>query len=189
MVLGAGAASSMWAAALGDRVSVLASAREIAAGERIELSDLRTVDVAADTGLAVLGVGERDGVVGQLATVTVPAGSLLQPAHLTSESLIPSGRAVVGVSLEPGALPVYELRVGDRVAVVDAAAEGHGELGEAEVFAVRAPGASTGASAVSSTATVVSLLVARSEAAAVARAAGANEVRLVLVEQTGSGDR
>lgn len=176
IVCGSGLAMALWASSLSDRVSVLAAAREVPAGQRIEAADLRVVDVAADSGLAILPAGRRDEVVGQLAVLTIPRGALVQRAQIQGGSAIPEGSAVVGVALKPGAVPVGDLRVGDRVSVVRVAQNAAEELGEATVFAVR-PDTATNSG------TVVSLLVAQRRATAVAQAAGLDQVRLVLLEQ------
>jgi hypothetical protein len=180
IVFGSGLAMALWASSLSDRVSVLAVAREIPAGERIDPGDLRLVDVAAGSGLVTMPASSRADVVGELATVTIPAGALLQPAHVDGTSAIPAGFAVVGVSLRPGAMPVGDLGVGDRVLVVDAGQEDARELAEATVFAVR-PDPSSAA------ATVVSLLVPESQATEVAQSGALEQVQLVLVSQGGAG--
>jgi len=176
IVFGSALGFASWAVSLGHREAVLATSREVSAGERIQLEDLRSVDVAADTGLSVLRVGERDRVVGQLARVTIPAGSLIQPPHLSAESVIPAGSVVVGVSVAPGAMPTSNLGPGDRVLVFRAEPSSAQDLGPARVFAV-------GRADSGSADMLVSLLVTTGSAMAISQAAGAEQVRLVLVEQ------
>jgi hypothetical protein len=179
IVFGSGLAMAVWASSLSDRVSVLAVTHQVAAGERIESEDLRVVDVGKGEGLSTMPASARGTVIGKVASVTIPAGALLQPAHVEGSSAIPDGKAVVGVSLHPGAMPVGDLAVGDRVLVVDAGRDGAEELAEATVFAIR-PDPS------SSSATVVSLLVPKARATSIARAGGLDQVQLVLVSQAGS---
>jgi hypothetical protein len=178
IVFGSGLAMALWVSSLSDRVSVLAAAHEVPAGERIDLDDLRVVDVAGGSGLVTMPASARDDVVGELATVTIPAGALLQPAHVDGTSAIPTGKAVIGVSLRPGAMPVGDLGVGDEVLVIESSPEEARQLATATVFAVR-PDPSANA------ATVVSLLVPESKASAVARAGSQEQVQLVLVAQGG----
>lgn len=178
IVFGSGLAMAMWASSLSDRVSVLAVSREVPAGERIDLEDLRVVDVAADSDLVTMPSAARDQVVGELATVTIPAGALLQPAHIDGSSAIPDGMVVLAVSLRPGAMPVGDLGVGDEVVVIDAGPEEAREVAEATVFAIRPDPSSTAA-------TVVSLLVPEARVSSVARAGSLEQVQLVLVSQGG----
>ena len=176
IVCGSGLAMALWASSLSDRVAVLAAARDVPAGQRIEAADLRVVDVAADSGLAIVPAGQRDEIVGQLAVLTIPRGALVQRAQVNGGSAIPDGSVVVGVALKPGAIPVDDLQVGDRVSVVRVTQDAAEQLGEATVFAIR-PDTST------SSGTVVSLLVSQGRATEVAHAAGLDQVRLVLLEQ------
>ncbi|CAA9263870.1 MAG: hypothetical protein AVDCRST_MAG50-3040 [uncultured Acidimicrobiales bacterium] len=176
IVFGSALGFASWAVSLGQREAVLATAREVPAGERIELADLRSVDVAADTGLSVLRVEDRDRVVGQLARVTIPAGSLIQPPHLSAKSVIPAGSVVVGVSISPGAMPTSKLGVGDRVSVIRAEPNTAQDLGTASVFSVARAHSS-------SPDMLVSLLVTAGSAMSISQAAGADQVRLALVEQ------
>jgi hypothetical protein len=167
---------ALWASSLSDRVSVLAVTHQVAAGERIGSDDLRVVDVGAGGGLATMPASARTEVLGKVASLTIPAGALLQPAHLSGTSAIPEGKAVVGVSLHPGAMPVGDLAVGDRVLVIDAGRDEAEELAEATVFAIR-PDPSSASSM------VVSLLVPKGRATSIARAGGLDQVQLVLVSQ------
>jgi hypothetical protein len=169
---------------MGDRVGVLAASHSVDAGQVLTDSDLKVVRIGADPGVRMLPANAVSTVVGRVAATSIEAGGLLRPSDLSPRSLIGEDRAVVGVGLKGGAAPVQTLQVGDTVEVVAVAPAANGQaepgrgevLATATVFEVRAGDAGSGG-------LVVSLLVPRSRAVAVADAAGADRVRLVLVDQ------
>jgi hypothetical protein len=98
----------------GDRRPVLAVARPVAAGQAIEADDLREVMVATDGGVSTLPAGQRNAVVGRIASVSLAAGSLLTEEQLGDSELFDPSDAVFGAVLTEGRYPA-ELRAGDRV--------------------------------------------------------------------------
>jgi hypothetical protein len=180
LVAGSALGFAVWGANLGHRQLVVVAAREIPAGATIHAADLRTADVAVDGAVEVVPATSLPSLLGRVAASTIPAKALVHPAEIAQRSAIGADEAVVGVALAPGAVPVPELRVGDRVRVVAVAAPSQQELssglvlGMGEVFAVR--NLEDAARSV-----VVSLLLPARDAVAVADAAGANRVRLVLL--------
>lgn len=100
-----------------DRTGVLALAGPVERGEVVTAEDLVTVEVAADEAIAVTRPGDVAGVVGRVALVDLPAGSLITASQVASESLTAS-------QIEAGS----EVLV-DAATVVDAAAlGGQGEM-------------------------------------------------------------
>lgn len=164
------------ALSLDKRASVLALAHEVDAGEAIKASDLRVVRVGAGPSVPLVPVARRDTVVGRVAAVPLPAGTLLNPGHLGSRPELTKGEATVGMALEPGRFPPG-LRPGDRVAVVDAAG---GVL--AASSEETAAGVVTSAEPVpAGGGLVVGLRLPREAAGPVAAAATARRVALVLI--------
>jgi SAF domain len=184
LVLVAGAAAAQLYLQVGGRTAVLAVARPVPAGHNITGQDLTEVRISVDPALRVVPASERSRVVGQIATVDLLPRSLLTREALAVASVPGAGQAIVGVALKPGQMP-NDLKAGDRVMLVltppaggGSTAAPTGETGrvlvdDAEVFDLR--------QAETDQATVASVLVARDDAAAVARAQATGQVSLVLV--------
>ena len=185
--------------------SVLVAARTIPEGQVFTKSDLHAVDVATPSGVATVSTADADTVIGHRSAVTVPAGTLLVAADLTTGSSIPAGDAIVGVALKDGEFPPAGLAPGQQVLVV----ETFGSSASLPSVTSSSPGASveptagipsvtlaptatvvTSASPVSpssGTTLLVGLAVPVASAGPVAVAAAAGQVSLVLVPSTGKG--
>ncbi|RAJ76973.1 flagellar basal body P-ring formation chaperone FlgA [Streptomyces sp. PsTaAH-137] len=135
----------------GQRQPIIEIAHEIPAGSVIKDSDLREASVAVDPSMQVVGIQQRDQVVGMRAISTLQAGSLLHPKEVTNKTLVKGNEQLVGIALKPGQLPDSSLRPGDRVQVVftsddpaaDDAKTGPGSV-QARVVRVGAARESTG---------------------------------------------
>lgn len=180
-VLGFALAIGVLFSSAGDKHSVLAVARAVAAGDIVQAEDLKVVRVASDGGLATIPASERDEIVGQVATTNLVPASLLARAHVAGRGHVEAGQAVVGMALKPGQYPSH-LGPGDRVSVVQGAGgltandEGAGSV------LVQAATVITVENVEDSTNTVVvSLRLAESAAARVASLASVGRVTLVLV--------
>jgi hypothetical protein len=101
-----------------DRTAVLALAGPVERGEVVTAEDLVTVEVAADEAIAVTRPGEVDGVVGRVALVDLPAGSLITSSQVASADEVEVGEGVVGLRLEPGQVPALRLTPGTTVSVL-----------------------------------------------------------------------
>ncbi len=101
---------------LGARSAVLALSSTVKAGQVITVGDLRSVQVAAGAGVAVIPASEQSSVLGRTAAVTLTAGSLLTRSELGASTVPGAGGAVVSVLVKFGAYPV-DLAPGARVAV------------------------------------------------------------------------
>lgn len=118
LLAAAGGLSSAWLLSAAEaRVAVLVAARPIGWGHRVAEADLRTVDVPPDTAASLLPLSQRAEVIGRSAAVSVPAGTILTPGHLTREELPADGQVLLGLRAEPGSLPARGLRPGERVTV------------------------------------------------------------------------
>lgn len=165
----------------GERRSVLVAARPIAVGQVVTDQDVRVVGVGVDGQASVVGAEDRGLVVGRVATVGVPQGSLLARAQFSEDGGLPAGRVAVGAVLAAGEVPVPGLRAGDTVemvAVSGAQGVAVASLGQASVFSI-AP-ASQGGSA------FVSLVVPGPMGVLVADVAAQQRLRLLLLP-TGPG--
>lgn len=101
-----------------ERVPALAVASAIDRGETIEATDLQVVYIESGDRVARLDRSESDRVVGATALVD------LRPGVIVTEDLVAEGprlgedEGVVGLALEPGQFPSFDLAPGDRVNVV-----------------------------------------------------------------------
>lgn len=184
VVLAGGLFGAITLARVADRTPVLALAESIERGETVTAEHLRVVEVAIDEQLPLIPADERSALVGLTATSALPAGSLLTHEHLADGPRVEAGWSVVGLELRPGEYPTRSLAPGDAVEVVrtpdPATARSDGAAGVsvltdvAEVFAVESLSET-------SPTLMVSLIVPREVAPAIAAAAAEGRVRLVLV--------
>lgn len=163
-----------------ERERVLALAREIPAGVAITDADLITVELPLDTGLPMIASADSASVVGQAATATLPAGTLLHRSHLAPDARIPDGMALLGTVLDPGEYPVG-LREGDEVRLIAAPATSADpgspeamDLGVGEVRELAEPPTGSGA-------LVASLLVPQDSAAPISAAGAQGRISLVVI--------
>jgi hypothetical protein len=186
--------------ALGHRTTVLQAARDIEVGQVIAAGDLVAVDVAVDSPAQLIAAADRDQLVGLTASGRLPAGSLVSPADFGAGTGLPAGHVVISIAVAAGELPRPDLRIGDRVRLIQttgpaASASSSGEtagaaaLGEATVFALPGSTSTSGSGGFggsapvveSSAAQSVSLVVAENLAGKVAQASAGRALRLVYV--------
>jgi hypothetical protein len=108
---------------LGGRVAVLELSRGVSAGQVIEGSDLRSVQVAADSSVPLIPLASAGSVVGRRVALTLPAGTLLSSADLGAGSLPAAGQTMLSVQVKPGEFPT-QLAGGATVAVARVTAAG-----------------------------------------------------------------
>ena len=157
-----------------ERRQVLAVARPVAVGERIEASDLAVAEVSASDALSPLPASERDRIVGRRAAVGLVPGALLTEGAVAAGPALDPGKATVGLSLKPGRFPLG-IAKGQRVLLVVAGPrqEEPPATHEGTVVAV-ADGALEGDR-------VLSVLVPQASVAEVAVAAGDGRVSVARV--------
>ncbi|WP_308284829.1 SAF domain-containing protein [Streptomyces longispororuber] len=166
----------------GQRQPVIELARDVPAGSVIKDSDLREASVALDPSMRVVGVQQREEVVGMRAVSALQSGALLHPRQVTRSTLVRSGEQLVGIALKPGQLPDSALRPGDTVQVVftgddPAAAAAKDAAGPASVQArvVR-----VGAARESTGERVVDVAVPRAQGGKLAAQAASGDVALAV---------
>ena len=167
---------------LGSREEVLVVAQPLAAGQVLTPGDLRAAKVSTGSGLAAIPATDESSVVGRSVAVPLVAGALLTSGEVGAVSPVGSGSDVVALALKAGSFPP-DLAAGDRVQVVPVSSPTNtasvgGTAGSpvaATVLGVQA------APADSSSGTVFSLQVAKSDADEVASLAAANEASLVQI--------
>lgn len=171
---------------LTDTTSVVVVGVDLEPGQVVEPGDLRVVELSNLGDAVTLSATEQGRVVGRVARGPVPAGTVVHPDLFGPPgSAIPTGMAVVGAALEPGAAPGPDLRAGDRIDVLGVAGGGSGLEARAEVealvlatgsvWSVERPGGVAGGRL------VVSMLVPAETRTVVAQAAADDRLRLALV--------
>ena len=185
LVVGCSAVSASLVFASGDTTAVLTVVRAVPVGQALTAADLGTADISG-SGVTAIAAATRDKIVGLTAAVDLVPGSLLTDGMVTREAVPGPGQAVVGLSLKPGLLPDAELRAGTTVMLVRLAAptgtpaSADVERNGSKVLVPRARVLSE-TSDPTTGGRLVSLLVERSMAAEVSRAAAAGTVALVVI--------
>ncbi|HEV7760203.1 MAG TPA: SAF domain-containing protein [Acidimicrobiales bacterium] len=116
-LLGAWIFASLYVSA-GERVEVVAVARDVAQYEEIESSDLKVVRVAAGPEVDTIDADDRDDLVGRRAATPLKEGTLLASSQVIDEDLdvLEPDEAMTTVDVDPG--PASVLAPGMDVSVV-----------------------------------------------------------------------
>jgi hypothetical protein len=165
----------------GGKVSVIQAARAVPAGHVIASADLTTVEIAGD--VPALRGSQLSTVVGKVAAVGLVKGEVVSAAMVTTRAPAPPGYVVAGMALKYGQLPAGGLSAGDNVMVVLlASSTAGGAAGSPTVLesSVRVVAAS---SAPDGSGVVVSVLIPKADAAALAQA---NNDGLLALQQVPS---
>lgn len=117
------------AAASTHRTSVIALAADIAWGETITAADIVEAQIVTDPALQPIAWPDRLQVIGQLAAIDLPAGSLLTTRGVMGEQVPSEGQALVGVAVKVGQMPATTLAPGQQVRVSHTAAKQIGDDG------------------------------------------------------------
>ena len=170
-----------------DSHQILVAARPIAAGEVITANDVRAVEVSGAPTFASTPKARLASVVDRVAAVPIASGAAITSDQFRLRQSAPPGGALVGVVLEPGALPTPDLRYGDSVQVMVSATpnavidEPARIVSEATVWRVWPTGNS------GSSSRTVTLAIPVDKVEEVGDASARNLIRLVVVETPDSG--
>ncbi|MFE7559475.1 SAF domain-containing protein [Kitasatospora sp. NPDC057500] len=102
----------------GQRVAVLALARDVPWGQVLTEADLVVVRIATDPALKPLDAADRAKAVGMRATTDLHRGGLLTKSDLAQSLVLNPGQLLVGVSARRTQLPATRLQSGQPVIVV-----------------------------------------------------------------------
>ncbi|MEV0532395.1 SAF domain-containing protein [Kitasatospora sp. NPDC050463] len=102
----------------GQRVAVLALARDVPFGQVVTDADLVVARIATDPALKPLSAEDRKKAVGQRATTDLRRGALLLSADVAPNLAVQPGQLVVGVSAKRTQLPAARLQPGVSIVVV-----------------------------------------------------------------------
>ncbi|WP_438490760.1 SAF domain-containing protein [Streptomyces sp. S186] len=175
--------TSMLVRSAGDRVNVLAIARDVPVGQEITAEDLTTAALPADPALKPVPANQKASVVGRRATAALHAGELLTDGQLHGGSGLAAGQELVAVEVQRGAAPVDALASGDKVKIVTTPGKDEAvtkntappEEVQAKVVKVGAPNASG--------AVVVQVAVASTDGSVLAARAATGRVAIVLASK------
>jgi len=102
----------------GQRIAVLALARDVPMGQTLTADDLVVARIAGDPALRPLDAKDRARTIGLRATTDLRRGALLLKADVTADPALQPGQQVVGVAAKRSQLPAARLQQGLRVLVV-----------------------------------------------------------------------
>jgi hypothetical protein len=154
LILGGALAAGFLVVQSGQRVSAIEISAPVGAGQRIPLSAMEQVQIAAGTGLDYVSWDQASQVARFFTVSAIQPGTLLTRAMVSVSGASVAGKAVVGLALKDGQLP-RGLQDGDHVAIyqVSDAQEtcpgGSGGLlaADAVVLAIGTPAATSGSQA------------------------------------------
>lgn len=176
-------AVAAFTASIGHRRSVLVVTRSVNAGAVIHDSDLGEAHLPPDPALRTVAASRRALVVGRVAGVNLAPGTLLAESELATGPQADAAHAIVGLALKAGQFPTG-LRPLDTVTVVETSPASSLGPPDAVVLIEGAQVTSTAIAADGQT-TVISVLVPRPAAPAVAGGAARGQISLVLLGGSG----
>lgn len=104
-------------------VTVFTVAGTVQRGATFTAGDLATITVTPGQRIDGYTPGQAAEVVGKVAAVTLPAGSLITRGAVAARLPIGGGRAVVGVAVKASQMPATRLTAGDQVVVTPIAGQ------------------------------------------------------------------
>ncbi|MGK4584314.1 SAF domain-containing protein [Kitasatospora sp. HPMI-4] len=113
----------------GQRISVLALARDVPMGQTLTADDLVVARIAGDPALRPLDARDRQRAIGLHATTDLHRGALLLNADVNADPVLNPGDQVVGVAAKRTQLPATRLQTGLRVLVVATVDQSNGQAG------------------------------------------------------------
>lgn len=159
-------------------VTVLTTGAEIQRGEEITQGDLTTISIAGGQATDTVAASEASTIVGQVAAVDLPAGSLITSSNVINTLPVPEGKTIVGVSVTSAQLPAYGLTSGDQVRIVDTpVAQGEPPVDDPQSFRATV---FTSKFDETNNAWVVDLVVPSGEAPSIAARAATQRVAIIL---------
>lgn len=103
---------------------ILVVSQDLHRGDVIAATDLTSISIGQGQATRGIPAGDSAQVIGKVATVDLPIGSLVTGRSIADSLTIPDGQALVGLSLKPAQLPAQPLVAGDRVTIVPVATNG-----------------------------------------------------------------
>ncbi|MQS15177.1 hypothetical protein F7Q99_23645 [Streptomyces kaniharaensis] len=123
----------------GQRVAVLALARDVPYGQVITDDDLVVARIASDPVLRPVSAQDRAGAIGMRAATDLKRGAMLTKGDLAQTLSVQPGQIVVGVSARRSQLPASRLQPGMQVVLVYTPDNGRSDSLTATVITVGRP--------------------------------------------------
>ncbi|MFF2141957.1 SAF domain-containing protein [Kitasatospora sp. NPDC058190] len=120
----------------GQRVAVLALARDVPWGQVITEDDLVVARIAGDPALRPVSAQDRGKAVGMRAATDLKRGAMLTGSDLAQGLSVQPGQIVVGVSAKRSQLPASRLQPGVQIVVVNTPDNGRADSLPATVITV-----------------------------------------------------
>jgi hypothetical protein len=114
-----GLGSFYYASSLSDTVTVLTTKADIARGAEITAADLTTLEITGGQDTSAFTPAQSDQVVGTIASVDLPIGTLVSANNTGKGLAIEDGQSIVGVALGVAQMPTFALAAGDTVRIID----------------------------------------------------------------------
>lgn len=123
----------------GQRVAVLALARDVPYGQVITDDDLVVARIASDPALRPVSAQDRSGAVGLRAATDLKRGAMLTKGDLAQSLAVQPGQIIVGVAAHRSQLPASRLQPGMQVVIVYTPDNGRADSLTATVITVGRP--------------------------------------------------
>lgn len=159
-------------------VAVLTLARPVAAGQVLSADDVRVAHVGG-AGVSAIGAGSLAIVVGETATSSLPAGTLLVPGMVSRQSVPAAGSQVVAVSVKAGLVPAGAATGRDVSLIAVAASDGREAVPQGVL--VRSARLVDVTNDPTSDSVLLSVVVSDANAPQVAQAAAAGQLAVTLL--------
>jgi len=190
LILGGALGAGFLAIQGSKRVAAIEITQQIGAGQRIPLSAMQTVQLAAGSGLAYVPWDEASQVTRYYTVSAVPRGTLLTREMVGTTGTPVAGKAVLGLALKDGQLP-HGLTDGDHIDIYQVSdtqqtcpgGSGGALAADAVVLAIDAPSATSGSTAIAD----VEVAVTPPDAGAVACNAANGMVGIAVLPNGGQG--
>jgi hypothetical protein len=183
LIVGLAAVGAYFYSQAGKKVPVVVVTADIPAGHKIQRADLSTVRVAGS--VTAIGGAKLNSVVGETAVVELLPNTLLQRSMVTSAPALDSSAAQVGVQVTPGQIPANGLNPGDTVEILQLpqknTTSSSASIPAPTVLADSATVYNSTSDPSQSGGTLLTLVVPKSTAAAVAAASNAGLIALIRV--------
>lgn len=166
-------------------VTVFTTAGTVERGHTFTARDLTTLTITPGQRVTGFTTGQAAQIIGNVATVTLPAGSMITRTAVAASLPVASGQAVVGIAVKPSQMPAIGFAAGDQVVVTPIAGQG-GTVVSKQAAPVDVSAVVVDAPVTDPTTglVVVDVSVTSSEASDLAGRAAAGQVALYL---TGTG--
>ncbi len=128
LILAGGLLNVFLFTSVGHPTAVFVVTHNIPRGTTLTTGDLASLDLASGQSTPAISASSPAEVLGKVTTVDLPKGSLITPAAIAATQLIPTGRALVGLSLKPAQRPAQSLVAGDHVEIVPVTATINGDV-------------------------------------------------------------